>query len=357
MRNTGKDAIRQVLFRQVVRPMRTTFATSLGRKNAITSVLVKVVLAGGAEGEGEVPTSFVMPHETPGAIGAILREARGLLAAAPIDDYAAPLGELRRRHPAFHMTLAGLEVALFRAELSARGQDERAHWGGRLREIETDITVPFVPAGDEMDRWLEGAIGRGFAAYKVKVSGRVGDDIAFLRRVHSRLAGALGRFTIRLDGNQGYTVRSCLRMIDAVRRERIPVELVEQPLRKDDLAGLRDLAPRAGLPIILDETVFSADDCRRVIDRRLGHGVNIKVAKSGVAGSADILRLARRAGLKLMIGCMTETMVGLSAGLCLAAGTGAFDYVDLDSVHFLHHRAGRGDWPFVDGPRYSFPRV
>jgi L-alanine-DL-glutamate epimerase-like enolase superfamily enzyme len=333
--------------------MRTTFATSLGSKTAITSVLVKVVLAGGAEGVGEVPTSFVMPHETPAAIGAILREARSLLPGAPIGDYARPVADLRRRHAAFHMTLAGLEVALFRAALAARGEDERAHWGGKLRAIETDITVPFVPVGDEMERWLDWAIGKGFAAYKVKVSGRVGDDLAFLRRVYSRLAQSLPRFAIRLDGNQGYTVRSCLRMIDAVGRSRIPVELMEQPLRKDDLSGLRELAPRSGLPIILDETVFSAGDCRRVIDRRLGHGVNIKIAKSGIAGSADILRLARRAGLKLMIGCMTETMVGLSAGLCLAAGTGAFDYVDLDSIHFLHHRAGPPERFKVAGPRYE----
>jgi L-alanine-DL-glutamate epimerase-like enolase superfamily enzyme len=393
--------------------MRTTFATSLGRKNAITSVLVKVVLAGGKEGLGEVPTSFVMPHETPQAIAAILLEARRLLAGTPIDACAGPLAELRRRHAAFHMTLAGLEVAIFRAALAARGWDEweywgsgtaarlghsswhgrlahasqgrlapalassadlreeqahgrdahathgqdghatKAHWGGKLREIETDITVPFVPAGDEMERWLDWAIGMGFAAYKVKVSGRVRDDLPFLRRVYTRLTRALPRFTIRLDGNQGYTVRSCLGMLDAVRRERIAVELMEQPLRKDDLAGLRELAPRAGLPIILDETVFSPDDCRRVIDRRLGHGVNIKIAKSGIAGSAGILLLAHRAGLKLMIGCMTETMVGLSAGLCLAAGTGAFDYIDLDSIHFLHHRAQDGDRVRVEGPRYS----
>ena len=90
--------------------------------------------------------------------------------------------------------------------------------------------------------------------------------------------------------------------------------------------------------MILDETVFDADACRRVIDEDLGDGVNIKIAKSGIAGSAAICKLARDAGLKLMIGCMTETMVGLSAGIYFAAGSGAFDYVDLDGVHFLFAR-------------------
>jgi len=95
---------------------------------------------------------------------------------------------------------------------------------------------------------------------------------------------------------------------------------------------------RSSVPIIADETVFSPDDCKRVIDEQLAHGVNIKIAKSGIADSQEILRLAKKAKLKLMIGCMTETMVGLSAAICFAAGTSAFDYIDLDSIHFLHHK-------------------
>jgi len=105
--------------------------------------------------------------------------------------------------------------------------------------------------------------------------------------------------------------------------------------------------------VILDETVFDADACRRVIDEGLGDGVNIKVAKSGIAGSAAICKLARAAGLKLMIGCMTETMVGLSAGIYMAAGTGAFDYLDLDAAHLLFNGRRWGDIT-IAGPRYLF---
>ena len=75
----------------------------------------------------------------------------------------------------------------------------------------------------------------------------------------------------------------------------------------------------------------------------LAHGFNIKVAKSGVMESAAILALARKHGLKLMVGCMTETMIGLSAAINLAAGTDAFDYIDLDSVFFLYHKKRFGN--------------
>jgi L-Ala-D/L-Glu epimerase len=360
------NAIRQIAFRPITRPLRTTFATSRGSKNAIASVLVRVTLTGGEEGLGEVPTSHSWPLETPETIQAVLSEAPDVFTGVPIAEYPAKLAAFRsavssrsnrRGHEGFHMTLSGLEMALFRAELASRGQTESAHWGGRLRRIETDITIPFVPAGDEMERWLEASIRKGFRAYKVKVSGRVEEDLAFVQRVHGRLARGLAEFAIRLDGNQGYTQRTCLRMLDELSRRRIAVELFEQPLRRDDFAGLRGLAARSAVPIILDETVASESDCRRAIEGSLGAGVNIKIAKSGIAGSAAILAAARRVGLKLMIGCMTETMVGLSAGIYLAAGSGAFDYIDLDAVHFLRYRSVPGAPITVEGPRYRIAGV
>ena len=199
----------------------------------------------------------------------------------------------------------------------------------------------------------------GFGTYKVKVSGQVDTDLAFVRTVRGELESRGVRATIRLDGNQGYSARTYLRMLDKLAAAGIDVELFEQPLPKGDLAGLRAIRGRSPgrrgggppVPLILDETVFTPDDCRRVIDERLADGVNIKLAKSGIAGAAEILRLARGAGLRLMIGCMTETMVGLSAGIYLAAGTGAFDYVDLDAIHLLFHRRRYGDIT-VEGRQY-----
>jgi L-alanine-DL-glutamate epimerase-like enolase superfamily enzyme len=380
------NRINHLRFRQVCRPMRTLFSTALGRKSVATSVLVEVALDGGWHGHlargsqgrlgpgrdllhgqdargthgqdahatraglGEVPTSFVMPHETPAAIKDVLRRARGLLAGVPIDDYPQRLAEVRKEFPSFHMTLAGLEVACFRAALAAAGRTERDHWGSALARLETDITIPFVTDPPVLSRWIAKVARVGFRTYKVKVSGQVDTDLAFLRTVRSELEARGVRPTIRLDGNQGYTARTYLRMLDCLARAGIEVELFEQPLPKDDLPGLRAIRGRSGgrrgrppVPLILDETVFTPEDCRRVIDERLADGVNIKLAKSGIAGSAEILRLARGGGLRLMIGCMTETMVGLSAGIYLAAGTGAFDYVDLDAIHLLFHRRRYGD--------------
>ncbi len=330
--------VRQIHYRTITRPTRTVFATSLGSKSAITSLLVEVSLDDGLRGLGEVPTSFSFPLETPEAIKGVLAEARRLMRRMPIEDYPGVLAGLRESHPAFHMTLSGLEVALFRAALACGGKSEFAHWGGRLERLETDITVPFTPGGAGLSPWLDRAASKRFNTFKVKVSGEVEADLSFLGWVSEQLAARMPEFTIRLDGNQGYTHQTYRRMLDGLSKAKIDVELFEQPLRWDDFAGLRRVRRHSDVPMILDETVFDADACRRVIDEDLADGVNIKIAKSGIAGSAAICNLARGAGLKLMIGCMTETMVGLSAGIYFAAGTGAFDYVDLDGVHFLFAR-------------------
>lgn len=346
------SVIKRLSHRVVVRPMKTTFATSLGAKKAATSVLVKVSLSDGREGLGEVPTSFVMPHETPTAISAILDEAREMFAGNPMDDYPQILARLRTQHPTFHMTLAGLEVAMFRAALPVAPASEWRHWGGRFNMLETDITIPFVPNGDELKAWLRRITPKGFTTYKIKVSGSIDQDMAFLTAAREILRAALPRFVIRLDGNQGYTARNYGRMILALEKADMEIELFEQPLPKDDFAGLRRIRGIGRAPVVLDETVFCGEDCRRVIDQGLGDGVNVKIAKSGLAESTVIIQLARQAGLKLMIGCMTETMVGLSAGIRLAAGSGAFDYVDLDSIHFLYHPP-RTDGIAIDGSRYE----
>jgi L-alanine-DL-glutamate epimerase-like enolase superfamily enzyme len=344
--------------RLVTRPLRLDFATSRGRKSALTSTIVRAELASGAAGVGEIPTSALFPDDTPARSAELVARARAVLRGVPIAEREPILGGLRRELPGLPMSHAGLEVALHRAWLAEEQLDERGWWGGRLHELETDLTVPFLPDQPEaVEAWIRRGVGGGFRCFKLKVGGEPAIDLAHVVRLHALLRAALGVAPrLRLDGNQGYTVARYARMLRGLERARIEVELFEQPLRAGDLASLRrlraDPACRA-VPLYLDEDVLDAERCARLASERLCDGVNLKVAKSGVAESARILEVAREAGLGLMIGCMTETMVGLSAGLAVAAGTGAFDAVDLDGVHFLR-RLPR--WPGIriDGARYRF---
>ncbi|MDD3845237.1 MAG: enolase C-terminal domain-like protein [Syntrophorhabdaceae bacterium] len=345
------DEIRSIRCREVIRPLKTTFSTSLGQKNAMRSVIVEVCLRDGSKGLGECATSFVLPHETADRIQEILREERPFLTGQNAANFSGIAASLRQKHPSFPMTVSGLEMALWRSWLRNTGRHETAWFGGALHRIETDITIPHTLDENVLGEWVKHAARKGFTAYKIKVSGKGTDDRRLIASVTSILEGRDVSYTLRLDGNQGFSRKGCLALADYVRRKGYPVELFEQPLKMDDHRGLKEVTKHSPIPVILDETVFSARDMEVALNEGLGHGVNIKTAKSGITESLAIMKLAKEQGLMLMAGCMTETMTGLSAGIAMAMGTDAFDYIDLDSIRFLHHRKQYGEIA-VEGAGY-----
>lgn len=273
----------------------------------------------------------------------LLSQLRPALQGMDIEDYLPMVEQFRRQHSSFPMTISGLEIALFRSYLASQGVSEHTYWGGREVSMRTDITIPLVKDKAFLMRWIDYGVRKGFSAYKLKVSGQLKRDMELISFVHSQLKDAGEGFCLRLDGNQGYDTRTFLQIADRLEKKDYAIELFEQPLRSNDTRGLKEITKRSPFPIILDETVLTGGDAERVAQEGLAHGINIKTAKSGIVESRAILDTARRSGLKLMVGCMMETMVGLSAGIYLAAGTGSFDYVDLDAIHFLYHKNTYGD--------------
>jgi L-alanine-DL-glutamate epimerase-like enolase superfamily enzyme len=103
------------------------------------------------------------------------------------------------------------------------------------------------------------------------------------------------------------------------------------------------------IPIAADETVFTSADAIRVIRMGCADVINIKTMKSGMVEALDIAAIARSANIELMIGCMLEAKLSLSASVHFAAGVGGFNYVDLDP-----HVDPKKD-PFIGGPEFRDP--
>jgi L-Ala-D/L-Glu epimerase len=131
--------------------------------------------------------------------------------------------------------------------------------------------------------------------------------------------------TIRVDANAGWTVEQALSLIPQMRE--LGVEFVEQPLPVDDIAGLERLrAARLGLPIVADESVRSAAEI--VALAPYVDGVNVKLMKTGgIAGALAAIHTVRSCGLRVMLGCMIETSLGVTAAAHLAP---LADWIDID---------------------------
>jgi L-Ala-D/L-Glu epimerase len=131
---------------------------------------------------------------------------------------------------------------------------------------------------------------------------------------------------IRVDANAGWTRERALAMLPVLKAYR--VELLEQPLPPDDLEGLTAVRRRGVLPVVADESCLVASDVARLAGAV--DGVNIKLAKCGsLREGLRMIATARAHGMLVMVGCMIESSLGITAAAQL---TPLVDAADLDGA-------------------------
>jgi L-Ala-D/L-Glu epimerase len=148
--------------------------------------------------------------------------------------------------------------------------------------------------------------------------------------------------TVWVDANEAWSPEEALRHIEWLAER--GVELVEQPLPAADVEGARWLRQRSPLPLVADEALMKAADVPRLAEGY--HGINVKLQKcGGIREALRIIETARSCGLKVMLGCMVETSVGIAAGAHLGP---LADWLDLDGNLLLAKDPFRGH-PVVEG--------
>lgn len=165
--------------------------------------------------------------------------------------------------------------------------------------------------------------------YKIKVG--TSDDIP---RLQAMRAATDAR--IRVDANAGWTIDQAIELLPIL--EELKVELIEQPLAKDDWEGMKKLYKLSRIPLIADEAcVFESD-----VEKMVGHfhGINIKLTKcSGITPAIRMIKDARSKDLSVMLGCMNESSIGSAALVHLSP---MVDYLDADGPLLLKEDLASG---------------
>jgi L-alanine-DL-glutamate epimerase-like enolase superfamily enzyme len=184
---------------------------------------------------------------------------------------------------------------------------------------------------DEMARKAERATG--FNGLKLKLGGRDGLDVERVAAVRSVWSGP-----IRVDVNEGW--RDDEEAMNHLQElAKLGVEYCEQPLHAGDPGGVQ-LKERSPIPIFVDEDCHTLGDVHGCAER--GHGINIKLAKSGgIREAVRMVHAARALDLGVMLGCMVESGLGIAAAASIAS---LFDHVDLDGNLLLRE----DPWPGVE---------
>jgi L-alanine-DL-glutamate epimerase-like enolase superfamily enzyme len=152
---------------------------------------------------------------------------------------------------------------------------------------------------------------------------------------------------LRVDANAGWTRERALQMLPVLKE--YGVEFVEQPLPPDDLEGLAALRRCGTLPIVVDESCLVAADIPRLSG--IVDGINIKLAKCGSLREAlRMIATARAHAMLVMVGCMIETSLGITAA---AHFTPLVDAADLDGAALTANDPFTG--ATIDGGQIRLP--
>ncbi|WP_224490255.1 dipeptide epimerase [Robertkochia flava] len=175
---------------------------------------------------------------------------------------------------------------------------------------------------DTVPKMVEKMQKKPWPLYKIKLGTDRDVEIVTELRKHTDAV-------FRIDANCAWTAEQALEY--APKLKELGVEFLEQPLKADDLEGYKKLMEGSVLPVIADESCIVEAD----VEKCAGyfHGINIKLTKCG--GLTPALRMiakARELDLQVMVGCMTESTVGISA---IAQLIPQLDYVDMDGALLL----------------------
>ncbi len=237
-------------------------------------------------------------------------------------------------------TLCALDLAANDLYGKLMGKPLYAIWGTDNSKYPiTNYTIGI----DSIEKMVEKLKEKPWPVYKIKLGTQ--DDVAIVRELRKHTDSIF-----RIDANCAWTAQEALDNAPALKE--LGVEFLEQPLRADDWEGLARLKAESVLPVIADESCIVESDVEKCAP--FFHGINIKLTKcGGLTPARRMIAKGKELGLKIMVGCMTESTVGISA---IAQLTPQLDYVDMDGAMLLRHDIAKGIEILEDG-RLVFPKL
>jgi L-alanine-DL-glutamate epimerase-like enolase superfamily enzyme len=294
------------------------FIIARGGHSEFRTVMVKVTDDDGVEGWGEAAaTAFY--GETLATVLAALETYAPLLGDDPF-----ALDPIERR---LELALAGnaaarvaVSTALHDLVGKRLGVSLWRYWGlDRARAPRSTFTIG-IDTPEVIRRKV--AEAAGYPVLKVKLG--TANDLEILKTIRDATDREL-----RVDANCGWTPVHAVKMLPVLAE--FGVTVLEQPVAPTDIGGLAHVRRQATIPIIADESCVTSADIPALVGAV--DGINIKLAKCGSLREAlRMIAIARAHGMMVMVGCMIESSIGITAA---AHFTPLVDIVDLDGAALL----------------------
>lgn len=314
-------------------PLTKTFKTALRTVDSAENTVVMVHTDDGRIGFGEAPPTKAITGEDNDSIRAAIKEfITPALIGQEVTDMDAIQAKLHGCIEGNTSAKAAVDMALYDLFTQEKGIPLYKYLGGYRDKVETDITIS-INEPEEMAADAVEVVQQGFSALKLKVGIDSEKDIQRVKAIRDAVGNDM---KIRLDANQGWEVDEAINTIRKIEELGFDVELVEQPVKARDFEGMKKVKDSVNTIIMADESCFSPEDARRLLEMKAADVLNIKLMKcGGIYKALQIIEIAEEYGVECMLGCMVESKISLTAAAHLAAAKKTITRVDLDAAILL----------------------
>lgn len=201
-----------------------------------------------------------------------------------------------------------------------------ALWGTTLDHFPT---TNYTIGIDTTEKMLAKMEEKPWPIYKIKLG--TSRDVQIIRALREK-----SRAVFRVDANCAWSAKETIENAKALKP--LGVEFIEQPMAADLWEEMKEVYSHSVLPLMADESCLVPSDVAKCVGHF--HGINIKLTKcGGLTPALEMIKEAKSLGLKVMVGCMTESTVGISA---IAQLLPQLDYVDMDGALLLKKDIAKG---------------
>lgn len=310
--------------KHIIQKFKYSFTISKGTKTHQPAFIVELGYFG-VKGYGEAPAIayYNIPVEK---MQEDLESKKALLEKFSFSDPERFWHFLHHLFPRNSFLVCALDMAGWDLYGKLKGKPLYELW--KLDSTKSPVT-DFTIGIDTIDIMVAKMKEQPWPVYKIKVG--VPGDMEMVAALRENTDA-----TFRVDANAGWGVEEALQKIPVLKQ--LGVELIEQPLAKDDWAGMKVLYNQSVIPLIADESCVTEADVEKC--HLHFHGINIKLTKcGGITPARRMITKARQLDLKVMIGCMNESSIGTAA---IAQLGPLADYLDMDGPLLLAEDIAKG---------------
>lgn len=305
-------------------PFKYPFTISKGTKTHQQTLIVELEW-NGFRGYGEAPVISYYPVTIDQILTDLTQKKTFIekFAFTEPERYWHYLHHLLPKNP---LLVCALDMACWDIYGQLKRQPLYALWSTDISQAPlTDITIGLDSPETMVTKMKENP----WPVYKIKLG--TDRDLELLKELRN-YSGA----NFRLDVNGGWTANQAKQILP--RLDNLNIELVEEPIKKYDYTGMKQLMEISPVPLIADESCVGEEDIKNCFGHF--HGINIKLTKcSGITPAIRMIKKARESGLKIMLGNMNESTIGSAA---LAHLMPQADYADIDGPLLLAEDPGKG---------------